>query len=452
MAAPDDRSRPTRETRNMSENENTATGADQGARRPALHRDSRSKMIAGVCGGLGRHFDVDPVVFRVLFTVLTFFGGIGLLTYAAAWLLVPADGETEAEAHKLLAGRYSVVGVAVTAVLVLGFVSMTITLSEGFGSSIPPLAVAAVIIAVLAWRDGNRPPAPPGQTRHAPTGGGPTSSGEQPQPWWQRPVQAYPAPGFEQPRTGAQAPNPDRPAGTEPGNGADAGRSPADLAEGEPGTWSTPQTAATYPPAAPPPRRRIGGLLAANLLVVLGVLGVLAMAGAIRIGWTAGLALTVMAVGAGMTVAGMFGRARWPIAVGLVLAVPLIAANALQVPLRGETGDVTWAPSSATAVASTYELAGGRGRLDLSALDPTGGTVHAKAWVVAGRLLVTVPRDVALKVTGHLGAGEFNAPDGTRETGLDLTKTYDFPSAGTSKGTIVLDLKVGAGNLEVDRA
>ncbi len=43
-------------------------------------------------GGLGRYFDVDPVLFRVLFAVTSFFGGVGLIVYVLAWALIPEEG------------------------------------------------------------------------------------------------------------------------------------------------------------------------------------------------------------------------------------------------------------------------------------------------------------------------------------------------------------------------
>ena len=57
-----------------------------------LRRSVTDRKIAGVAGGLGRHLNIDPTVLRVLFVVLVFFGGAGLLIYAAAWLLVPEEG------------------------------------------------------------------------------------------------------------------------------------------------------------------------------------------------------------------------------------------------------------------------------------------------------------------------------------------------------------------------
>lgn len=56
-----------------------------------LHRTGDKKVVAGVCGGLGEHFDMDPVLFRVLFILFALADGIGILAYAILWLVVPKD-------------------------------------------------------------------------------------------------------------------------------------------------------------------------------------------------------------------------------------------------------------------------------------------------------------------------------------------------------------------------
>ncbi|MDQ6798955.1 MAG: PspC domain-containing protein [Actinomycetota bacterium] len=58
---------------------------------PRLTRSTGDKVVSGVCGGLGRHFGVDPVVFRIAFVVMALAGGSGVLLYLVAWLLVPDD-------------------------------------------------------------------------------------------------------------------------------------------------------------------------------------------------------------------------------------------------------------------------------------------------------------------------------------------------------------------------
>src|SRR3954449_10413599 len=65
------------------------TPPDPGPRR--LTRSSSDRVLGGVAGGLGRYFDIDPIIFRLGFVVLTLAGGAGFIAYVAAWLLVPAD-------------------------------------------------------------------------------------------------------------------------------------------------------------------------------------------------------------------------------------------------------------------------------------------------------------------------------------------------------------------------
>jgi phage shock protein PspC (stress-responsive transcriptional regulator) len=62
-----------------------------------LYRSVASKKIAGVCAGLGDYFDVDPVLFRLLFVVSLFFGGVGLLVYVVMWILVPEQTGAEGQ-------------------------------------------------------------------------------------------------------------------------------------------------------------------------------------------------------------------------------------------------------------------------------------------------------------------------------------------------------------------
>ncbi len=54
-----------------------------------LYRSRTNRKIAGVCGGLGDYFDIDPVILRVLFFVSIFLGGLGIIIYLVLWLLVP---------------------------------------------------------------------------------------------------------------------------------------------------------------------------------------------------------------------------------------------------------------------------------------------------------------------------------------------------------------------------
>jgi phage shock protein C len=56
-----------------------------------LRRSSRNRVIAGVCGGIGAYFGVDPVAVRIALVLFTLFGGAGVLIYLVCWLCMPLD-------------------------------------------------------------------------------------------------------------------------------------------------------------------------------------------------------------------------------------------------------------------------------------------------------------------------------------------------------------------------
>ena len=68
-----------------------------------LFRSRDDRVIAGVCSGLARYFRIDPTIVRIAAVALLLFGGVGVVAYLAAWLLVPEDGETEPLLHRGIA-------------------------------------------------------------------------------------------------------------------------------------------------------------------------------------------------------------------------------------------------------------------------------------------------------------------------------------------------------------
>ncbi|MEX2212395.1 MAG: PspC domain-containing protein, partial [Gaiellaceae bacterium] len=85
----------------MSETIDTSPTLDEApARRLARSNDGR--WLAGVCAGLGRYFDVNPLVYRIAFAALALAGGTGLLLYIAAWLVMPSETSDESIAVEAL--------------------------------------------------------------------------------------------------------------------------------------------------------------------------------------------------------------------------------------------------------------------------------------------------------------------------------------------------------------
>jgi len=58
-----------------------------------LFLSEKNKKIAGVCGGIGEIYQVDPTVVRLIFIFLTFISGIFplVITYIIAWMIIPKE-------------------------------------------------------------------------------------------------------------------------------------------------------------------------------------------------------------------------------------------------------------------------------------------------------------------------------------------------------------------------
>jgi len=64
-----------------------------------LNRLRQGRVVAGVCAGLAAYFGIDATLVRLAFAVLTVFGGVGVLLYLCAWVIIPdeTDGKSIAD-------------------------------------------------------------------------------------------------------------------------------------------------------------------------------------------------------------------------------------------------------------------------------------------------------------------------------------------------------------------
>jgi len=126
-------------------------GSMPSARPRVLRRSRQDRLVAGVCGGLGRYLGVDPVLLRVAFVVLAIGGGIGFLIYGVAWLIIPREAPGDdlgaAPRSSAAAGRV-LVG---TALIVLGAIILIDRYVSWFDKVIGPIALIGIGIAVLVW-------------------------------------------------------------------------------------------------------------------------------------------------------------------------------------------------------------------------------------------------------------------------------------------------------------
>ncbi len=61
-----------------------------------VRRSAADAKLAGLCGGVARHWNVDPVLIRVAWALLALSGGVGVVLYIAGWLLIPLDHKPQA--------------------------------------------------------------------------------------------------------------------------------------------------------------------------------------------------------------------------------------------------------------------------------------------------------------------------------------------------------------------
>lgn len=410
-----------------TENDNPS-GPEAEPRR--LTRSRTDHVIAGVCGGLGRYANVDPVVFRVALAVLAFFGGVGVLLYLIGWLFLPEDGDTSSPAESILGRGHSSTNAALTVLLlVLAAIALMIAL-DGDHVFILALVVLGGILLVRHTSDQPRPPQPPAAP---PEGGGPPTSPTGPTAATQQPYAPH---GPYATSSYATSPY----AGAPP-SGPDA------------------TTAQFSPPPPPPPRPPRERPVLGRIVVSLGLLLLAGLMVANRLGADIPAAAVVAAalgvVGLGLVLGAFFGRARGlPIALGVILTLVLFGlttAHHVDRSFSAEARDVTWAPATVTQLQPSYHLDAGSALLDLRGIDFTGASESTRVSVGAGNTEIRLPDNVDVTVHGHVGAGQLDLFDlGTGGLSADRTVT-DHGVDGPGGGQLELYIDNGIGSIEVKR-
>ncbi|MEU6847968.1 PspC domain-containing protein [Streptomyces sp. NPDC046716] len=408
-----------------------------------FRRDRRHKTLGGVCAGLGRHCDMDPVIFRIGLAVLAVTGGVGLIFYGFAWLFVAYDDADENEFRKLLTGRVDGPGLAaiVTALVGCGvFLSMLNNGGALFFASVLALLLAgsgywsqrrtttaeADPVAAQAVAD-----APP-EAQAPPVAGAPS--------WWRDPIVKD---GTHVGGTGYFWGPPEM------------ARAAAAPSGGRPGGWGRP-----VGPARAPGLRGIGALTFLGALVA-------ALVGA-GLTWDdrslghslqTGLACALAVFGLGIAVSAFRGRTGvGSIVLAVVTAGLLTASAALPSNISTRWMHRDWTPASAADLSEKYELGSGVGTLDLSKVRlGDGKTVSVHVEVGAGQARVVVPAAVTVELHAEVGVGDVQLPgdasnDVDVQPGVEKRATLE-PAAGTdASGTVELHVEVGVGQVEVSRA
>jgi phage shock protein PspC (stress-responsive transcriptional regulator) len=368
-----------------------------------LRRSRTDRKVAGVAGGLARHLDVDPLILRVAFVVLVFFGGAGLILYGACWLLVPEDGAERATINLDERSRS-------VALLIVGAIAVLCLVGDSWGAFWFPWPVAVVALIALWLLTRNNPQQP------TPSATAPVSS---PQPSPVPPPPSYYAP---QPQATAY----DQSGGSTP--------------YVPPVTYVRPSN----------PRKRGPILFWFTLALIAlgeGVLGFIDLAGA-NIAGPAYPALAVGICGAMLLVGAFFGRAGGIILLGFVAAIALAAGTAAD---QIDAKSVSVAPLTAAEVDSHYSLEVGEQHIDLTDVtDPEaldGRTIDVDGNV--GTIDITLPDGVRADIDANIdGPGSiklFGSENG--DIGVEEHRIV----GPTDAPTITLRLDLNVGQIEVTR-
>lgn len=429
--------------------------------RPPLERSSDRRVVAGVCEGVGRYLDIDPLVFRVVVAVLCLWGGVGLFLYGMAWLVMPVQRTGRSELQRLLSGKVDGQSLGAVLVTVLG-TGIFFSYMGAKDHLFPLLLIGLLAFAALRYDPARhqRPPRPP-----EPPDAGPEPAPAAP-PWWQRrtpspppaeptaepsdavPAQApavtltKPAPAPATPPEPRPGPRPEPTPFTPP---------PADAPSAPPPPASDHEPA----PQAQPPRRRPGAwfallftLLAVAAATTVGVVG--AHRGHVNALAVAATALLVLAVGVALSA--LLGGSRGLVALAALVSAATVAIGATPWAWRSDAHATVWRPASASALHADYHLGGGRAVLDLRQLRPGPGvTLVTHVQVGVGTLRVLLPTAPEAHIDAQAGLGQVRLPTGATG-GLGPSRSATINGAGAAAdGTVQLDLQIGAGRVEVVR-
>jgi phage shock protein PspC (stress-responsive transcriptional regulator) len=378
----------------------------------ALRRSSDDRVAAGVAGGLGEYFGLDPVLFRVLFAVSSFFGGVGILAYIVGWAVIPERGTTRAPLDRLVAW---------------------------FRSHNIPLWLAGAVAVIVVWT-------------------GLFS-------WW-APGQAAPAVlaivilavVFARRSKNASA---DRPKMSAPP--ADSAVPDAPLAldsTTEPWLPETRSWIAEARTAGQARRRRVRPIFWATLGVLVATLGGLAIADAVggillaAYFWTGGaIALAGLVLGLALR------RPAWSLSLLLLpAAVGLVAFGGSGTSLHDGVGRNSWTPPNAASLQDNYRLAIGQAILDLRKLPMLDTPRTVDITMGAGQVRILVPAAMNVMVNAHVHVGTVQIDDDTRAqedtdkvNGANINHVID-PPAGATGALLTINVHLADGDVSLEHS
>jgi phage shock protein PspC (stress-responsive transcriptional regulator) len=401
----------------------------------SLRRSRDERILAGVSGGLGQHLGINAWWIRWAFIFLAFAGGAGVLLYIVAWIFIPEPEQDETAVSHWLSTLDLTDSGTVIGVVLIGAATLIVATSVFDISG--TLVTAAVLFAVglLLYRGGLMPP--PKQPRDG--GAVPPVTAASDTTEESEVIDTH-EPEAEEAESGVAG-------STETAPSTTTGEGAASVA-----------TEAAKPPPAPRKQRErsmLGRLTLAIGLIVVSGMALLDVSG-ITVGsigpgeWfdpvhyvIAGL----FVVGGGLLVGAWIGRARWLIAVGLVLLPVLFVTALWPTSFDWSVGDTTYAPTAVADAETSYSLGAGAMTIDLTNLlaheIASLGTIEVSIGV--GQVEVWIPDDVGVELSAEVTVGEIVLPGPDAEgIGVDVVREF-----GPASPTVSIVIDAGAASVVV---
>jgi phage shock protein PspC (stress-responsive transcriptional regulator) len=221
---------------------------------------------------------------------------------------------------------------------------------------------------------------------------------------------------------------------------------PVEEATAEPVAWTSPAP----PVRAPKHRSALGRITVSLAALVAGALAWAEAAGADGLTPARITAVALAIVGGGLVVGTWYGRARWLVAVGLLLCLGLgvaAAADATGGTLHGGVGSRSWVVDPARAH-QDYRLGIGEATLDLTSLPTDAGHIVVTGRVGLGHLIVVIPDGLSVRLHAKAKIGditEFGTDLVNGNSGVERTRTYG--PAGDPQ--VDVEALIGTGQVEV---
>lgn len=363
-------------------------------------RTPDDSKIAGVAGGFGRRYGIDPVLIRVAFVIAALWGGAGVFLYALLWLLLRAAGDEVSKGESLI-GRGRASGSKLSAVALVVVILISAPTFGGSGQTFLLGAGFLMTAAMLAGWYGLYRLAP-----EPPTGWADVSAA--------RPSSTGHGPGAA-PAGGVNTDGADT-GGSTAGSGAPYGP-PAppswDPLGAAPFAWDLPEPGVTpEPEPGPKPKSRLTRVTIGLAILAAAICAGLAqLPGIIWLDATTIAAISLGVVAGGLLIGALTRRGHGLLVVAGPLAGFVLLASLVQVPeggweTIGEKRVEITSPEQLNAPV-THEL--GSVNVDLRELELDRDRSYSIANAV-GEVRVQLPEGLAVDATCRVEVGSIDCP------------------------------------------